>query len=142
MGAGMGSRGLSLGVSGRFSLPLARGRLECHWISARGTHPSFHCSTHAKMRSSFRQIPPADSAQYRTFRHNAIPMVLSPKSADSLETKRNSDGKKMADPPFPAHNSQTGYQRAAVYEATAHRITRLVSNTALDQVSFGFVNLK
>jgi hypothetical protein len=41
------------------------------------------CSIHAEMRSSFRQNPPADSAQYRTFRHNTIPTIVSPESEES-----------------------------------------------------------
>ena len=43
----------------------------------------------------------------------------------------------MADPTFPANNPQMGDDFAAVYEATAHRITGPVSNTALDLVGVG-----
>ena len=43
----------------------------------------------------------------------------------------------MADPTFPANNPQMGDDFAAVYEATAHRITGPVSNTALDLAGVG-----
>jgi ubiquinone/menaquinone biosynthesis C-methylase UbiE len=43
----------------------------------------------------------------------------------------------MADPTFPANNPQMGDDFAAVYEATAHRTTGPVSNTALDLVGVG-----
>jgi SAM-dependent methyltransferase len=43
----------------------------------------------------------------------------------------------MADPTFPANNPQMGDHFAAVYEATAHRTTGPVSNTALDLVGVG-----
>ena len=43
----------------------------------------------------------------------------------------------MADPTFPANNPQMGDHFATVYEATAHRITGPVSNTALDLVGIG-----
>ena len=46
-------------------------------------------------------------------------------------------GQKMGDPTFPANNPQMGDDFAAVYEATAHRITGPVSNTALDLVGVG-----
>ena len=48
-----------------------------------------------------------------------------------------SKGEKMPDPTFPANNAQISDHFAAVYEATAHRITGLVSNTALDLVGVG-----
>ena len=43
----------------------------------------------------------------------------------------------MADPTFRANNPQMGDDFSAVYEATAHRITGPVSNTALDLVGAG-----
>ena len=49
-----------------------------------------------------------------------------------LGTERN-----LTDPTFRANNPQMGDDFAAVYEATAHRITGPVSNTALDIVGVG-----
>ena len=43
----------------------------------------------------------------------------------------------MTDPTIPANNPQMGDDFAAVYEATAHRITGPVSSTALDLVGVG-----
>jgi hypothetical protein len=43
----------------------------------------------------------------------------------------------MTDPAPRADNPQLGDDFAAVYEATAHRITGPVSNTALDLVGVG-----
>jgi hypothetical protein len=43
----------------------------------------------------------------------------------------------MADPTFPADNPQMSDDFAAVYEASAHRITGPVSNTALDIFGVG-----
>jgi SAM-dependent methyltransferase len=43
----------------------------------------------------------------------------------------------MTDPTIPANNPQMGDDFAAVYEATAHRITGPVSNTSLDLVGVG-----
>jgi hypothetical protein len=54
-----------------------------------------------------------------------------------IVNKANRKEEKMADPTFPANNPQMGDDFAAVYEATAHRITGPVSNTALDLVGVG-----
>jgi hypothetical protein len=43
----------------------------------------------------------------------------------------------MSDPASRANDPQMGGDFAAVYEATAHRITGPVSNTALDIVGVG-----
>ena len=60
-----------------------------------------------------------------------------PESAAFRNEEATGKGEKMTGPTFSANNPQMGDHFAAVYEATAHRITGPVSNTALDLVGVG-----
>ena len=65
-----------------------------------------------------------------------------PESAAFRNEDETGEGEKMADPTFPANNPQMGDDFAAVYEATAHRITGPVSiyaRNSMEELTHRFI---